>query len=196
VTDALRRALRRLREEGGRRVVVGPAEGPAGPWVAFRERPNGALLLETDGGGEREVEEREGVETAADALKSWGLVDADPLTCFLEGVDRDPVSNDPYDVRALLKALRRARLRKRQLVLDYDALAGSVRMTVEYPNRRWAQVEVLAPKRVNAAQARRLAELGLTGSGEHWTGRARADPIEIEAIVPAIWSRVRGVTID
>jgi hypothetical protein len=195
VTDPLRRALRRLRNEGGRRVVVGPAEGPAGPWVAFRERPNGGLLLETDAGDEREVEEREGVESAARSLASWGLVEADPLTCFLEGVDRDPAGDDPYDDLALRRVLARARLRKRSLVLDYDALAGPVRMTVAYTNRRWAEVELLAPKPVNAAQASRLPELGLTGAGERWSGRVRAAADELEAIVPAIWSRVRDVTI-
>ena len=196
MTDELRHALRRLRAEGGRRAVVGPAEGPGGPWVAFRERPDGALLLETDATGERELEERDAIEAAAAALAGWGLADDDELTCFLEGVDRDPVEDDPYDGVALRGALARARWRKRSLALGYDALAGHVQMAIAFPNRRWADVDVTAPKPVNGAQARRLPELGLTGAGDHWTGRVRAAAYELEAIVPSIWSRVRDVAID
>jgi hypothetical protein len=191
----LRRALRRLREEEGRRAVVRPAEGPGGPWIAFRQGPDGGLTLETDESDEREVEEREAVEAAADALTSWGLQDGEPLSCFLEGVDRDPAGGDLYDTRDVVRRLSLARLRKRPLVLEYDAAAGPVRMTVAYPNRRWAEVEVVAPKPVNGAQARRLPELGLTGARERWSGRVRADPIELEAIVPSGWARVRDVTI-
>ena len=192
----LRGALRRLRNEDGRRAVVGPAEGPGGPWVAFRERPNGTLLLETDSSQEREVEEREAIEAAAAALADWGLVDGDPLTCFLEDVDRDPVEDDPYDGVAVRGAFARARWHKRSLRLDYEALVGPVRMIVDFPNRRRADVEVVAPKPANGAQARRLPELGLTGTGDRWAGRVSAAAAELEALVPSIWSRVRDVRIE
>ena len=196
MTDALRAALRRLRDEGGERAVVGPAEGPGGPWVAFRELADGTLLLETDEAEERAVEERDGIEAAARALAAWGLDESDPLICFLEGVDRDPADDDPYDAHRVLRTLGRARLLRRSLSVAYEAFAGPVRMTAAFPSRRHAEVEVHAPKPVNAAQAQRLRELGLSGSGDRWSGRVSADAMELEAIVPSVWARVRDAAFD
>jgi hypothetical protein len=73
------------------------------------------------------------IGAAVTALTAWGLVEADPLACFLEGVDRDPVRDDPYDPRAVLKALGRARLRRRSLSLVYDGRAGAIELNVSFP---------------------------------------------------------------
>jgi hypothetical protein len=192
----LRVAVRRLRDEHGRRVVLGPAEGPAGPWVAFRAAGEGRLLFESDAGDSRELADEEAIDAAVAALAAWGLVEADPLACFLEGVDRDPAKDDPYDPRAVLKALGRARLWRRSLSLVYDGLVGAIELDVSFPNWRSAELSVVAPKPVNAAQARRLRLLGLRGSGERWSAPMRASPDVIEAVVPLIWSRVRDVQIN
>jgi hypothetical protein len=192
---ALRAAARRLRDEDGRRAVLGPAEGPAGPWVAFRSAGEGRLVFESDAGDSQELAEEEAIGAAVAALAAWGLVEGDPLTCFLEGVDRDPARDDPYDPHAVLKALGRARLRRRPLSLVYDGLVGTIELDVGFPNRRSAELSVVAPKPVNAAQARRLNELGLRGSGARWTGRVPAAPEAVEAVVPLVWSRVRDVRL-
>jgi hypothetical protein len=142
------------------------------------------------------LQEDEAIAAATAALAAWGLVEADPLTCFLEGVDRDPVEDDPYDVFAVLKALGRARLWRRSLSLVYDACAGGVTLDVSFPSWRWADLSIVAPKPVNGAQARSLTEGGLTGAGDRWSGRLKADPEELEAVVPSIWSRVRDVRIE
>jgi hypothetical protein len=191
----LRAAVRRLRDERGRRAVLGPAEGPAGPWVAFRSAGERRLVFQSDAGDSSMLPDEEAIAAAVTALTAWGLVEADPLTCFVEGVDRDPVRDDPYDPRAVLKALGKARLRRRSLSLVYDGLVGAIELDVSFPNWRLADLRVLAPKPVNAAQARRLRQLGLRGSGERWSAPMRASPDVIEAVVPLIWSRVRDVRI-
>jgi hypothetical protein len=111
-------------------------------------------------------------------------------------VDRDPAYDDPYDPRAVLKALGRARLRRRSLSLVYEGLVGAIELDVSFPSWRSAELSVVAPKAVNSAQARRLQLLGLRGSGERWRAAMRASPDVIEAVVPLIWSRVRDVRID
>ncbi|MGN6169130.1 MAG: hypothetical protein ACTHQQ_13315 [Solirubrobacteraceae bacterium] len=191
----LRDAVRRVYREQGRRAVLGPAEGPAGPWVAFRSAGEGGLLFESDAGDSRAMPDEEAIEAAAAALGAWGLVEADPLTCFLEGVDRDPADDDPYDPRAVLKALGRARLLRRSLSLVYDGLAGAIELDVSFPNRRTAELSIIAPKPVNSAQARRLGELGLHGGDARWSGRMRASPPAVEAVVPLIWARVRDARL-
>lgn len=192
----LRSAMRRLRDEDGLRAVLGPAEGPAGPWVAFRAAGERRLVFESDAGDSSELPDEEAIAAAVAALSAWGLVEADPLACFLEGVDRDPVRDDPYDPHAVLKALGRARLRRRSLSLVYDGRAGAIELNVSFPTWRSAELTLVAPKPVNAAQARRLRQLGLRGSGERWSAPMRASPDVIEAVVPLIWSRVRDARIN
>jgi hypothetical protein len=192
----LRAAVRRARDEPGSRAVVGPADGPGGPWVAFGRAADYGLVFESDAGGSRVLPEEEAIAAATEALAAWGLAESDPLTCFLEGVDRDPVEDDPYDVWAVLKALGRARWRRRPLSLAYDAHAGAVAVEIGYPNRRWAELSVVAPKPVNAAQARVLAGWGFSGAGDRWSGRLRADPEQLEAVIPSVWSRVRDVRLS
>src|SRR3954453_10306818 len=116
----LRAAVVRAPYEPGSRAVVGPADGPGGPWASFCAGDDG-LVCESDAGASQVLAEDDAIAAAAAALAAWGLAEADPLVCFLEGVDRDPVQDDPYDVRKLLAALRRARLRRRPLSLVYDA---------------------------------------------------------------------------
>jgi hypothetical protein len=192
----LRAAVRRLRDEGGRRAVVGPVEGPSGPWAAFRPAGSGCLVVESDAGRSRELPEEDALRGAADALSTWGLVGADPLTCFLEGVDRDPARDDPYNPRVVLKALGRARRRRRSVSLVYEAASGTVVLDVRFRKWRSAELTVVAPKPVNAAQARRLRELDLHGSAAHWSGLFPAAPDAVEAVVPLIWSRTRDVRVQ
>jgi hypothetical protein len=192
----LREAARRARDEAVERAVLGPADGPGGPWVAFARAADHGLVFESDAGGSRVLTQDEAIAAAAQALAAWGLVEADPLHCFLEGVDRDRVDDDPYDVFAVLKALGRARLWRRPLSLVYDARAGAVTLGVSFPSRRRPQLEITAPKPVNAAQARVLGEWGLSGGGTRWSGRIRGDPEYLEALVPSIWARVRDVRTE
>jgi hypothetical protein len=188
----LRAAVRRARDAPGNRAVVGPVDGPGGPWVAFRADGDG-LVFESDAGEPRVLTEDEAIDAAAAALAGWGLVETDPLTCFLEGVDRDPVDDDPYNFTKVTSRLRLARLLHRRLSLVYDAAAGEIALDVRFAGLRSADVDIEASKPVNAPQARVLGELGLTGGGTHWSGRIGAGDEELEAVVPTVWSRVRDV---
>lgn len=188
---ALRAGLDRLGEPGARRVVFGPQEGPAGPWVAFR-RADEQLLIQSDASeGPRPVADREAPAQAGEALRAHGLTDLDPLVCFVEGVDRDPVRDDDYSLRKVLRAIRRGRRRGGTARITFTTAAGPV--VLEATRRR---ATITPSKAVNAAQREMLADrLGFTEEDGRWTRSHGLSPEELEEVVGLVWARVSAADV-